>query len=352
MFPKLTEVVQYRKLCSHYCARVCIKTNPSRVADHLGSILTAKQMSQPTPPFAQGVPRTTDGRSSPPARVWDIGPSPLHETGLFATSNINVGEVILCELPLLEFNVPRPVFLSDDDPAANAALEQLRQRIRAMTTEEKKALLDIMWANSRDYMEIPTIEKLDEECEKTITNYSKIAAQLAETFVEHSFPFRGAVDVHRLYRNVHQLSHLCHPNAEAVWNPETGRLVVRAIAEIFDQDEITVPYVNVYNDRSRRWSDLGFQCRCTFCDTDEEAVVKSNTVRRLVGHALATLNRYRDKYFGSAVEDAQVSMAVARSICDQGDLLPMRFAIKVIADICEDINQASELVLCSDLALQ
>ncbi|KAK5124819.1 hypothetical protein LTR85_001532 [Meristemomyces frigidus] len=297
------------------------------------------------PPFAAGEVRTTDGRRKPPSKLWKVGPSLLHGVGLFATVDVGCGEVVLSENPLLE--MPLAVTLKDDE-AASAAFMTIRQRVRAMTIEEKQALLSIMAANSSDFSASITTEELNRKLKKATTARSMMAKQLATTLAQHSYPFCAPADIRRLFRTVHLLNHSCDPNAEAVWNPDTGRLVVRAITEISATQEITVSYTDPYSTCGERWSALRFECNCTTCGEVDEALHKSDRLRRDVANALSVLRCWRTQLFGWADTDAQVSAVLAQYICARDAISDMLDAIKVVADY--DIADAA-LVQCSDLAL-
>lgn len=75
-----------------------------------------------------------------------------------------------------------------------------------------------------------------------------------------------------------RINHSCAPNAEHVWRPEvgTGRMVLQAIADIQDGEQITINYLGndwaSYHERKKKLEeDYGFQCySCRLCWEDWE----------------------------------------------------------------------------------
>ncbi|KAK3625030.1 hypothetical protein LTR56_020674 [Elasticomyces elasticus] len=113
------------------------------------------------------------------------------------------------------------------------------------------------------------------------------------------FPYVKGSDVCRLVSRACQLNHSCAPNAEAAWNGPGQRLEVRALRAIKKGEEITIPYVDIYQKAPRRWLSLGFPCSCTVCllrVSDNESFQTRETRVNLISEGLKTIRAYRNKY--------------------------------------------------------
>ena len=82
-----------------------------------------------------------------------------------------------------------------------------------------------------------------------------------------------------IFLKMSKLNHACIPNAECIWNPETGAFDLRAMKAklIMKGEEITMSYIGLkYRDRNERRAELkrawNFHCMCASCDiSDAEA---------------------------------------------------------------------------------
>ncbi|KAK5683593.1 hypothetical protein LTS10_005126 [Elasticomyces elasticus] len=112
-------------------------------------------------------------------------------------------------------------------------------------------------------------------------------------------PYVKGSDVCRLVSRAWQLNHSCAPNAEAAWNGPGQRLEVRALRAIKKGEEITIPYVDIYQKAPRRWFALGFACNCKVClpkVSDNEGFQAREIGLTLISEGLKTIRAYRDKY--------------------------------------------------------
>ncbi|KAK4952760.1 hypothetical protein LTR10_009568 [Elasticomyces elasticus] len=110
------------------------------------------------------------------------------------------------------------------------------------------------------------------------------------------FPYLKESDVYRFVRRAWQLNHSCAPNAEAAWNGSGQRLEVRALRAIIKGEEITIPYVDIYQKAPRRWLALGFACNCKVCLGQVSNNESFQTRITLISQSLRTIRAYRNKY--------------------------------------------------------
>lgn len=132
---------------------------------------------------------------------------------------------------------------------------------------------------------------------QAFVNSSEAAiSALEQTFSPLCFPF--VKDAHntkviRLFNQTTYLNHSCLPNAEASWNDGLGKLLVYAVRDIKQGEEITISYVPLpFERKGRRARDLGFSCKCDICRGDSyEKKFES------LGHNLEHIRAFRARFF-------------------------------------------------------
>ncbi|KAK3112754.1 hypothetical protein LTR53_010635 [Teratosphaeriaceae sp. CCFEE 6253] len=118
---------------------------------------------------------------------------------------------------------------------------------------------------------------------------------------------------------LHFLTHSCAPNTEIAWNATTERFVLHALRKIKANEELTVSYIDPYQGTEERLEDLGFDCLCPVCVSALNNMIlhkpnPSETERKVMGIALATIRDWRTQHFG-ALPDSQ-PMVLTRLILD------------------------------------
>lgn len=243
-------------------------------------------------------------------KAYELRESSLHGLGVHARRQLYPGDTVLSERVLLE----RPYDLLDGNKAT-PAFAKFFDDIRRLSYQDKTDLLDNMANNKNWYFWFESVEQLNEKLKARLTLTSDTTLQLATTFRQHSFPFCGNFDIHRLFSgDVHMLNHSCTPNAEAVWNPETRRLNVRAVKVIGEKEEVTISYVDPCREIVPRLRHLGFACDCTECHLTGEALYSSDTYRTMFRIALRGLRDFRMKFFGGSEDLMILTPAKARMI--------------------------------------
>ncbi|KAK5136508.1 hypothetical protein LTR08_002852 [Meristemomyces frigidus] len=242
------------------------------------------------PAVADKLTVTTDGRDDLTCKIWKTRPSPLHGIGLFTRCDIKEGEHVSAKE---KTELQRSV-------AAQGS---------ARNTEELNSESD------------DTSEKRNDDTQKPTSAYQRPLSpryptinHLATPLGQRVFPFYGDPETRRHYNHVHLLNHSCDPNAEAVWNPETGRLVVRAICDFEASEEITIPYVSLLAARADRWVDLGFHCMCEACRMEDQAIRWSDNIRIKLAQDIRILRHLQVRLFGSTTDDLKVTTEIACGI--------------------------------------
>ncbi|KAK5124817.1 hypothetical protein LTR85_001530 [Meristemomyces frigidus] len=265
-------------------------------------------------------------------KPYELHESQLHGLGMFSGQRLEPCDVILSERPLLE----RPYDLLDGNKLT-PTFHRYFDEIRRMSFEDKTALIDIMATNKDWYEYIDSVAQLDQALKAPMTLGNYTTLQLATTFRQHSFPFCGTAKIHRLFSgDVHMLNHSCDPNAEAVWNPETRRMVVRAIKAIAAKEEITVAYVDPCQCRLDRRRHLGFNCDCTECHLVGVRLQISESQRTLLALGLGAMRGFRSKCFGKDANAMVFTPEIANRIVNLGSLdILFRASVSITQKITE-----------------
>lgn len=81
-----------------------------------------------------------------------------------------------------------------------------------------------------------------------------------------------AGDSDAVFETVCRLRHSCRPNASLSWDPDAGRMEVRALKGLRLGEEVTVAYVDCnapLKERRKRLEPWGFVCVCIRCAREE-----------------------------------------------------------------------------------
>eukprot|EP00746_Dinoflagellata_sp_MGD_P027746 gnl/MRDRNA2_/MRDRNA2_165513_c0_seq1.p1 gnl/MRDRNA2_/MRDRNA2_165513_c0~~gnl/MRDRNA2_/MRDRNA2_165513_c0_seq1.p1 ORF type:complete len:379 (-),score=45.78 gnl/MRDRNA2_/MRDRNA2_165513_c0_seq1:162-1298(-) len=108
---------------------------------------------------------------------------------------------------------------------------------------------------------------------------------LAGIFRTNSYPCGTQPSAAKgLFLQMSRFNHSCSPNAFLSWDETTGSLQLRAIKDISPKDEICVCYVDPSFPCSVRQKDfqreLGFTCRCMFCQTSDASAKRLSDKNR------------------------------------------------------------------------
>jgi len=183
-----------------------------------------------------------------------VRPVPGKGLGLVATRNINQGEVILSEDPLL--------FINNDD---NEILKSLNSQFENLSAENKKKVICLC---------DPDPEGEEDQKIRRIFTVNRIQANHAN----------GSA----LYPTIPRINHSCSPSVVWSWkNGNTRRKEVRALHSIKEGEELCSNYIDDvetnYNTKDARQACLAkwnFVCSCPVCSLPEDKLRENDAVRR------------------------------------------------------------------------
>ncbi|KAK5713997.1 hypothetical protein LTR15_010903 [Elasticomyces elasticus] len=238
----------------------------------------------------QGRSNDTDRAGNP--KLWAAFQSPIHGAGLRATRNIKTGELIMRARPTLQTN--ETVFASP-----HLVLKAFREG----SQKEREVLLDAIKHNLMPDYAMP-LENMRDLNIALQHDGDAFIHELHEALPRHFHPFVDGSSSYTFFENAWGLNHSCSPNAEACADGKE-RLGVRAITDIEEADEITIPYIDVYQDRTARETALNFDCNCSACrlrDTDIQAYRQQEKQLSSVSTAFMQMRAFRTKYPQFALE--------------------------------------------------
>ncbi|KAK3628438.1 hypothetical protein LTR56_018593 [Elasticomyces elasticus] len=240
-----------------------------------------------------------------PTKPWRRFDSPIHGIGLCATRDIQPFERIVSQDSI--HNLGGGAF----DDASGLYNELLSDK------DSDAAVIAMLLVTKIAPVKYAMLLSTIEEFRRA---FDADGMALSEYILKHLvtrcyFPYVKGSDVCRLVSRAWQLNHSCAPNAEAAWNGPGQRLEVRALRAIKKGEEITIPYVDIYQKAPRRWFALGFTCNCKVClpkVSDNEGFQTRETRVTLISEGLKTIRAYRNKYACTVSElTKDIAQAVA-----------------------------------------
>ncbi|KAK5745791.1 hypothetical protein LTR17_001293 [Elasticomyces elasticus] len=240
-----------------------------------------------------------------PTKPWRRFASPIHSIGLCAARDIQPFERIMSQDSI--HNLGGGAF-DDASGLYNKLLSDKDSDAAVIAMLSVTKIAPVKYA-----MPLRTIEEFRRA-------FDADGMALSECMLKHLvtrcyFPYVKGNDVCRLVSRAWQLNHSCAPSAEAAWNGPGQRLDVRALRAIKKGEEITIPYVDIYEKAPRRWFALGFACNCKVClpkVSDNEGFQAREIRLTLISEGLKTIRAYRDKYACTVSElTKDIAQAVA-----------------------------------------
>ncbi|KAK5695500.1 SET domain-containing protein 5 [Elasticomyces elasticus] len=257
---------------------------------------------QPTTKLPESI-STQPTTALPLTKPWKRLASPIHGIGLCAARDIQPSERIMSQDSIHNLGGGA---LDDASGLYNELLSDKDSDAAVIAMLSVTMIAPVQYA-----MPLSTVDEFR-------LAFRADGMALSEYLLKHVvkrcyFPYVQESDVYRFVRRAWQLNHSCAPNAEAAWNEPGQRLEVRTLRAIKKSEEITIPYVDIYQKTAKRWLALGFPCNCTVClgrVSDNESFQTRIT---LISQSLKSIRAYRNKYtctvseFPNAIAQAVVT---------------------------------------------
>jgi hypothetical protein len=91
-------------------------------------------------------------------------------------------------------------------------------------------------------------------------------------------------------------NHSCAPNADRYWNEDQKKMELRATIKIKPGEEVMVSYIDQFKDRSKRHSDLHFDCECLVCSLEGPQLYDWEKRLEIVRSSFQTLEELQLQY--------------------------------------------------------
>ncbi|KAI0367136.1 SET domain-containing protein [Pilatotrama ljubarskyi] len=195
-------------------------------------------------------------------RVADSGESGL---GVFATSEIARGDIIIVETPLLVYPELLPYHRA---PTPARRYPELDDALERMSVEDRTTLYSLS-----------NCQHLEPSSAKGILDTNGLSAGTLS-----SGGFRYAA----VCGDISRVNHSCSPNAAYRFDAASFTFELRAVAPIPAGSQIFISYVDLALPRAQRreaLSSYGFTCMCTACNLSGTELALSEARRELIRRA-------------------------------------------------------------------
>ena len=181
-------------------------------------------------------------------QVWEARPSPGKGIGVYATRNIESGDIILSEPPILSLTPPE--FRDGVAYPLNDITIILQSAFDALSPEKQAEVMSLhAYTTAADKSEDKVLSILRSNAYTTGNSLGL-------------FP-KGA-----------RINHSCRPNTSQFWDAQSERRIVYANRPIEEGEEIFATYIPLlypHEARQRRLDQYGFKCTCSACALDQHA---------------------------------------------------------------------------------
>ncbi|KAH9895568.1 hypothetical protein C8Q73DRAFT_643391 [Cubamyces lactineus] len=214
---------------------------------------------------------STEKPNNHPKQTYCISAAGACGFGVFSTTTITRGDLILRERPLLVYPQLLP-YRSSKPPLEQ--YPELHDAVSCMRSEDREAFYQL--ANCHDTANVPSTKGIID------TNALHLG-----TLGSSNHPY-GAV-----CRDISRINHSCTPNAVYHFDPQSFTFEVRALHLIPPNAQIFISYIDPALPRSARQDALasyGFTCACPACALTGPALAQSENRRSLIARADADLD--------------------------------------------------------------
>lgn len=253
--------------------------------------------------------------------------SKLHGIGLFADqAPINGGDKILLEAPLLQMST------SEDAASKSIEIGKFCDQLQKLSRKEMNRLRLIAFKNG--YIS----DQSEENFAEGLQNRGSEAQEAAMAVFFHKSIYISTCSRDQLlgiFDEMDLINHSCIPNAEQYWNEVERKMELRATIKIERDNEILISYVNPFQAREKRHSDLGFECKCPPCSLHGFELSTFEQRIEILQKAFAILRAFQMQYFhNTEFEKASEGLIAAIAADPRADdvLIAAKNTIEIVAN--------------------
>ncbi|KAH6629470.1 hypothetical protein C7974DRAFT_394552 [Boeremia exigua] len=214
----------------------------------------------PSIPYMYGVPswESSDYICQGPPDLFSVRPSEGKGLGVFALHDLDIGDIVMREAPILKIDPPDYV-RGTGYPMAQVT-ELVRKEFESLSLDAQEEVMSLTYHATA--VEEATMDKLGIIFR---TNAYNTDEQIG------------------LFPKIARINHSCRPNTSYYWSNKLNRRVVYASRKIKKGEEFFVSYIGLlstHEERQKRLNRYGFRCTCEACAAEQ--IVKQVSDKRRV----------------------------------------------------------------------
>ncbi|KAJ4317628.1 SET domain-containing protein 5 [Neodidymelliopsis sp. IMI 364377] len=214
----------------------------------------------PSVPYTSGIPSWLSGQytCAGPPDVYVVKPSNGKGLGVFALRDLEVGDIVMREIPILKIDPPDYV-KGTGYPMAQVT-ELVREEFGGLSPEAQAEVMSLTYHATA--VEEATMDRL------------------GIIFRTNAY---NTDDQIGLFPKIARINHSCRPNTSYYWSKKLNRRIVYASRKIRKGEEFFVSYIGLlstHEERQKRLDRYGFNCTCEACAA-ERAVMHVSDQRRI-----------------------------------------------------------------------
>lgn len=221
---------------------------------------TTCKLPIPFVPYASGVPswQSSDYVCQGPPDVYVVAPSNGKGLGVFALHDLDVGDIVMREMPILKINPPD--YVKGTGYPMNQVSKLVRKEFEGLSPAAQAEVMSLTYHATA--VEEATMDKL------------------GIIFRTNAY---NTDDQIGLFPRIARINHSCRPNTSYYWSKKLNKRVVYASRKIKKGEEFFVSYIGLLSAHAQRQKHLdryGFKCTCEACAA-EHAIKQASDQRRV-----------------------------------------------------------------------
>ncbi|CAO2653460.1 Nn.00g028710.m01.CDS01 [Neocucurbitaria sp. VM-36] len=193
-----------------------------------------------------------------PPDVYVVEPSYGKGLGVFALHDLEVGDIVMREAPVIKI-VP-PTFVKGTGYPMSAISELVQNQFNTLSPNEQAEVLSLTYHAT--CVELNLMDKLGLIFQ---TNAYNTGEEIG------------------LFPKIARINHSCRPNTSYYWSEKLNQRIVYATRKIKQGEEFSVSYIPLLlpqEERQKHLDRYGFKCHCEAC-AQERATKQASDKRRL-----------------------------------------------------------------------
>lgn len=226
---------------------------------------TTCKLPIPSVPYTAGVPswQSSDYTCQGPPDVFVVRPSKGKGLGVFALRDLDIGDIVMREAPILKIDPPD--YVRGTGYPMSQVTELVRREFENLSPIAQEEVMSLTYHATAD--EEATMDKL------------------GIIFRTNAY---NTDDQIGLFPKIARINHSCRPNTSYYWSNKLNRRVVYASRKIKRGEEFFVSYIGLlsaHEERQKRLDRYGFKCACEACAAAQAAKRISDQRREEISKA-------------------------------------------------------------------